>query len=91
MCLHKKSDFPPEAVFLFKILRGYTAHPFHKKHKRMIINPITLRLSVKKGENIANPETSGLRGAIFPLFFDIKHQISFRFATLITKTTCYGI
>ncbi len=33
-----------------QILRGV------KKHKRMIINPIIMRLSVKKGKNIANPE-----------------------------------
>jgi hypothetical protein len=43
--LHKKSDFPPEAAFFMQNTEG------SKAHKRLIINPIIKRLSVKKGKN----------------------------------------
>jgi hypothetical protein len=49
----------------------------------LTINPIVKRLCVKKSKNT--------EGVILPLFFDMKHQISSKFAFLMTKTTCNDI
>jgi hypothetical protein len=89
--LHKKKRLPTRSRFSMQNTEGVHRPPLSQKAPA----PIACRVFFGQKPALYCQKTPlfypNTEGVILPLFFDMKYQISSKFAFLMTKTTCNDI